>query len=456
MSQIIKIRKDTIDSKHGTLIDLNKQQFTGILGARGAGKSYLGDSLLEIYHRNGFTCLDLFSAPFYENYFWCLPKVGLNADGKPFTKRIPITIIAPESMITDQEGIDRFNSQVNTRYPLVRLVKIPTATVKPYSEQNDKILEILTSEILRCRTERRILTFNTSAFPIEKVMFLTLEIIFRGILKVSNEYFDQLTPQDLGRPLTKMEKSHHKMVFQLREIGQLFPSLMKGDQSGYSKNTKKGFLEFVRLARHGSISGVFDYQNTGDAISSIRNQIDVWCIKKWNRQLAGDQFDWIFPIIKAKREKIAEHFRFNKLGWQYADSSYPQIESLNNTWFYGLIDGYNPKLFPVPDLSIRHKEPVDKWQKITGIKLIHDQSLIEKANSSGKTKVSKVDERNLYQEMLQLKSVKGTTWANVGEKLSIKQKKGELTTSLDFSSISDNQISSKFSKLKKKFETKTD
>ena len=451
MSQVIKIRKDTVDSKHGTLIDLNKQQFTGILGARGAGKSYLGDSLLEIYHRNGFTCLDLFSAPFYENYFWCLPKVGLNADGQPYTKRIPITIIAPESMITDQEGIDRFNSQVNTRYPLVRLVKIPTATVKPYSEQNEKILEILTSEILRCRTERRIMTFNTSAFPVEKVMFLTLEIIFRGILKVANEYFDQLTPEDLGRPLTKMEKSYHKMAFQLREIGQLFPSMMKGDQSGYSKNTKKGFLEFVRLARHGSISGVFDYQNTGDAISSIRNQIDVWCIKKWNKQLAGDQFDWIFPVIKAKREKIAEHFRFNKLGWQYADSSYPIIESLNKTWFYGLIDGYNPKLFPVPALGIRHKEPVDKWQKITGIKLIHDQSLIEQSTSQGRTKVSKKDEKELFDRLTKEKSIKGMTWGDVASKLSIEQKNGTLLCSIDLTTISEQSLSSKYSRMKKKY-----
>ena len=143
----------------------------------------------------------------------------------------------------------------------------------------------------------------------------------------------------------------------------------------------------------------------------------------------------------------------NKLGWQYADSSYPIIESLNKTWFYGLIDGYNPKLFPVPALGIRHKEPVDKWQKITGISLIHDQSLIEKSTSQGRAKVSNVDERNLYQEMLQLKSVKGTTWANVGEKLSVKQKNGELSSSLDFSTISALHIGSKFAKLKKKFET---
>ena len=447
MAQVIKIRKDTIDKAHGSLINLNKQQFTGILGSRGSGKSYLGDTFLEMYHRKGYTCLDLYSAPFFENFFWCLPKKGLNKEGKPFTKRIPITIIAPESLIIDQEGIDTFNGQVNTAFPLVRIVHIPTATQKPYSDQNDKILEIITVEILRCRSERRILCFNYSMFPVEKIMYLTLEIIFRGILKVANEYFDQV--QNATRTL---DKNYHKMVFQLRESSQLFPSMVKGDQSGYSKNTKKGFLEFVRLARHGNIDGILDYQSTTDVMGSIRNQIDVWCIKKWNVQLAGEQFDWIFKVIKAKRDKIAEKFRYSRDGWKIADSGVPMIESLNYTWFYGLVDGYNPKLFPVPHLGIRHKEPTDKWQKITGINLIHDQSLIEKASSTGKSKVSRKDETELYDLMLALKSKKGTTWNDVGITLAEKQNKGELSSSLDFSSISSNQISSKFSKLKKKFD----
>ncbi len=446
-----KIRKDTVDRTHGSLINLNKQQFIGILGARGSGKSFLGDTFMEMYHRQGYTCLDLFSSPFYENFFWCLPKEGLNADGVPFTKRIPITIVAPESLIIDQEGIDRFNNQVNTRYPLVRIVKLPTATTKPYSEQNDKILEIITAEILRCRDEHRILTFNTSAFPVERIMYLTLEIIFRGILKVSNEHFEQLTEKELGRKLTPLEKNHHKMVFQLRESSQLFPAMVKGDQSGFSKNTKKGFMNLTKLARHGSIDGILDYQATSDTMSSIRNQIDVWCLKKWNKALAGDQFDWIFPVIKAKRQYIAEKFKFNKYGWKRADSAYPMIESLNKTWFYGLIDGYNPKLFPVPNMSTRHKEPTDKWVKITGIKMDHDMSMIESASNTGKTKVSKKDERDLYQLMIIEKSVKGATWIDVGERLSMKQDKGEITSSIDFKTCSPNQISSKFSKLKKKY-----
>ncbi len=452
MSQITKIRKDTVDKTHGSLINLNKQQMIGILGARGSGKSYLGDTFMEMYHRQGYTCLDLFSAPFYENFFWCLPKEGKNADGVSFTKRIPITIVAPESLIIDQEGIDRFNNQVNTRYPLVRIVKLPTATVKPYSEQNDKILEIITAEILRCRDERRILTFNTSVFPVERIMYLTLEIIFRGILSVSNAHFDQLTEEELGRKLTPLEKNHHKMVFQLRESSQLFPAMVKGDKSGFSKQTKKGFMDLTKLGRHRSIDGILDYQSTSDVMSSIRNQVDVWCIKKWNKQLAGDQFDWLFPVIKAKRQYIAEKFKFNKYGWKRADSAYPMIESLNNTWFYGLIDGYNPKLFPVPEITTLHKEPTMKWTKITGIKLEHDQSMIESASNTGKTKSSKKDEKDLYDMMVELKSIKGNTWSDVGETLAKKQKAGELVASVDFSTASSLHVGSKYAKLKKKFE----
>jgi hypothetical protein len=282
-------------------------------------------------------------------------------------------------------------------------------------------------------------------------MYLTLEIIFRGILKVANEHFDQLTPEDLGRPLTKTEKNHHKMAFQLREIGSLFPSLVKGDQSGYSKNTKKGFLEFVRLARHGSIDGVFDYQSTTDVMGSIRNQIDVWCIKKWNKQLASEQFEWIFKTIKAKREKIAEHFRFSKSGWIVADSSYPTIESLNKTWFYGLIDGYNPKLFPVPPLGIRHKEPVDKWQRLTGIKLIHDQSMIVSAGNTGRTKVTKKDEKELFLLMQKEKSVKGVKWRDVADKLAKMQEDSTLVCKYDMKTISEQMVSAIFSRLKKKY-----
>ena len=154
----------------------------------------------------------------------------------------------------------------------------------------------------------------------------------------------------------------------------------------------------------------------------------MWCIKKWNKQLAGENFDWLFPVIQKKREYIAEKYRFSKRGWKRADSSYPMIESLNKTWFYGLIAGYNPKLFPVPELSIRHKEPTDKWVKITGIKMDHDQDLIEKPISSKSTKASKSDEKALAELLIELKSRKGKEKLSNPHIQQIVSKKQEDTT----------------------------
>jgi hypothetical protein len=212
-------------------------------------------------------------------------------------------------------------------------------------------------------------------------------------------------------------------------------------------------MSLTKLARHGSIDGILDYQATSDTMSSIRNQIDVWCLKKWNKQLAGDQFDWIFPVIKAKRDYIAEKYRYSKAGWKRADSSYPMIESLNKTWFYGLIAGYKPKLFPVPPLGIKHKEPTDKWTKITGIKLDHDISMIESASNTSRSKVSKKDDRTLFQEMVKLKAVKGSTWDSIVESLSKQQEDGKLVCSIDLSNASGTTLSSKFSRMKKKYVT---
>ena len=74
---MIKIRKDTVDrKKFGALVDITKQYLIGILGIRGAGKSYLGESMIQRYFDVGYTCLDLWSAPNMENAFWIFAKKG--------------------------------------------------------------------------------------------------------------------------------------------------------------------------------------------------------------------------------------------------------------------------------------------------------------------------------------------------------------------------------------------
>lgn len=447
---MIKLRLHTIDrSKRKDYINPNKQQFLGILGTRGEGKSRLLEALMYYYYHIGYTLLDLWSAPNYENYFWCIANEG-------HKKRIAITILAPESLIVAQKKIDEFNEKYFTPVPLIKIVKLPFATAKFESDSNYKIYDILTQAILECRSQRRILCFNPKIYTDETTMFRTLEILFRSIDRIAYDNFHAIEPQEVGKQnydeLTIRQKNYHKLIFCAREFGEIAPARMKGDKSGQSTLIKKAQLRLFRLARHSQVNGIIDYQNASDAESSIRHQIDIWAVKGWTRELAGENFQWIFDKVKTERLKILEKKRFSKNARKEADSAFPPIELLDKTWFYGFNATKFPRLMKVPDLPIKHKEPTDKWDHITGIPLQHDQEILKRINSSIKSKISKSDERNLYELMNELHFVKKHGWDDTRLKIAEMQKKGEISASINFESVKENQVSSKFSKLKKKYE----
>lgn len=450
---MLRFRKDTVNrSTDKKIIDIYEQNLIGILGIRGSGKSLLGEALLERYFNYGFTCLDLWSAPNMEGAFWIFAKEG-------HKKRIPISILAAESFIMPEAQIDKFNGKfVHVREPLVKFVKLPSPTKKNESEANAQILEILTQTILECREHRRILVFNPFMFPNETEMFRILEILMRNLITISNNYFYAVKPEQVGKiskeQMTDREKNYHRMCFLMREFGEVAPARLKGDKSGESTLIKKALLKFVRLARHANIDGIIDYQNASDADSSIRNQIDTWLIKTWTKQLAGENFQWIFKYIKEKRDWVFKEGGFNDESFQWADSEYPPIEKLSKTWFYAVKRGDLPKLRRVPELHIKHKEPDDKWWTITGIPIQFDKELITKKQTGIKVKISKSAEKELYLVMTDLKfgkRGKKPTWDQVKPILAEMQENGEIQSTLDWNNISSQQVSSKYAKLKKKF-----
>lgn len=77
--------------------------------------------------------------------------------------------------------------------------------------------------------------------------------------------------------------------------------------------------------------------------------------------------------------------------------------------------------------------------------------MIEKSTSQGRTKVSKKDEKELFDRLTKEKSIKGMTWGDVASKLSIEQKNGTLLCSIDLTTISEQSLSSKYSRMKKKY-----
>ncbi len=446
------LRKNTVERETGgKIINTNKQNLIGILGIRGSGKSVLGEALLERYYEKGYTCLDLWSAPNMENAFWIFAKEG-------HKKRIPVTILAPESFMMPEVQVDRFNGKfIHTRESLVKFVKLPTPTKKADSEVNERILEILINTIIECRNKRRILVFNQFMFPNEAEMFIVLEILMRNLITISNNYFKAIMPEEVGvktkDDMHPKDKNHHKMVFLVRESAELAPAMLKGDKSGESTRIKKALLKFVRLARHSNIDGILDYQNASDLSAPIRNQIDIWFVKRWTKELGGEYFDYVFKAINEKRDRIFNEMGYNDEAFLFADSSCPPIEKLTYYWFYVVKSGDAPRLKRVPELHVRHKEPDDKWWDITEIPIQFNKELMTRSGSINFSKPSINDEKVLYytiEPLREPKKGKKKTWDEVQQFLVGKQKNGEIHWHTDISMMKPFSIGKFYKRMSEK------
>ncbi len=450
----MKLRKNTVErtTREG-LIDITKQYLVGILGVRGSGKSVLLEAYLEKYFDAGYTVLDLWSAPNMENAFWIFARKG-------HKKRIPITILAPESFIINEAQIDRFNGNYITKEPLVEFVKLPNPSKKTDSEQNEKILEILTEAILGCRNRRRILVFNPFLFPNEVNMFRTLEILMRNLITISQNHFHAIDPKSVKKEkkedMTIPQRTYHKMVFGIREFGEVAPARIKGDKSGESTLIKKALLKFVRLARHANIDGIIDYQNAADAESAIRNQIDIWLIKKWSEDLGGEHFANLFKRVRSKRQMILDDGDWKDDAFELADSLFPPIENLTYYWMYVRKLGVQPYLDEVPELHIRHKEPDDKWDILTGIELKHDKELVASSKEISSIKASMSDERALYFMVKELKSRKGKHKLNrvqIIEECGKRQENGDINWGTPLKDLKPNTFTKLITRLKERFDS---
>jgi len=468
--------KDTT-KKDNYMINLNLQQCIYTLGRRGSGKSFCDEAFATVFYEHGITLLDLWASDNYENAFWCIPN---KEGGKAF----PITLLAPESLIADQRQIDRFNNALytkeewNKKYPdklfdwfyppkkpeyergkeLFRIVKLPMSTAKFDSEQNQIILKIIENTILDCRKERRIMVFNPRAFPNETQMYRTLELIIRNLNNIADKHFIGLDPKDVGKKskleFTEQEKHWDKMCVLFREMGELAPAREKGDRSGESVKTKKAILQFVRKARHHRISLIADWQKSTDVVDSIRQQADIWILKRYTQRLGGEEWSWVFKYIDKIRENFFIKYGRNAGVRRALDSRWPEIGDLNDPYMYVIYSNDTVKLKKVFKLKHRHKEPFDNFSKITGIKFEHDYSQIQKDLMQNATDKPKMDEGALFNVIYIMrypKSGKKKQWDAILQKLTEMQQKGEISWSKPFNEMKPDSLRRWFNRMETKY-----
>jgi len=472
----------------------DRQQIVWALAIRGEGKSWLIEGLSEDSHYLGYLGIDLHSPPNLENAFWCIPRLENDTEiiefkmnpRKFINKRpaIPVTIVGSPSMIWDEFRVDVYNGKRQIfddwieegkpieAYPhavpplkpkykqgreLIRIEKLPPVTQKPESETNKKTWDVIEKILNDCHKQGRIFVLNRKCFSSETQYFWTMALIIRNLEAFSDKYMVKKYPHEVGVETREMmsprDRNWHKGFIITRELADLAPARTKADVSGESTQVKKAMMGFARIVRHIEFDWFADWQKWTDVLDSVRSQYDILLFKKWSRDLAGEK-ESVFDQIERVRDAVKFRIKSKKKAERISNRYFPRIEELAQEVFYTRFISGHMKLFPVPKLTHLHKEPDMKFHDLTGIKIEHDQNLIQKEKSTIESKTTVNNEKLIYFEIKEQKypeKGKGKKWDEVIKILAEKQNTGEISYHLRFADMTTNMISAIYSRLKRKY-----
>lgn len=389
---------------------------------RGAGKSTALEYFGQYLYLMGWTGLDLWAPPNAENFFYAINlnhksehesdvKIGLKSKFDLHcncNRTFPIMILCPDTKKFDQYSLDVFNDYViksrewwidycrkkgifpiewhsnmigkkieSSHESLITVKYIPEPS---YNGSNHNLFrKIIIESILECRDQGRILTFNPILWENELPRFKAIDLIMRLLEYVKNTYFLP-QPDDVLEPikqkiadgkakrltLSELHLLHwDKMYVIAREFGELTASNLRSEAS--STITKRAFLSFIRRSRHAQITLLGDYQNPSDVFPSIRDQADIFLIKRAPKNLFGQGWEWLFETIEKKRQQILEYGNYTEESRRIADTKYPRIEQLANNYLYAVFPDNSFVLKNIPSPDFHHKQAHEHFRILTGI-----------------------------------------------------------------------------------------
>ncbi len=423
--------------KTGAWINLNRPQVILTQGMRGAGKSVLDEMAAEQLYINGWTILDLLAARNAENLFWainknCKEKWKKRIEKDPSLKGYPhcncttnynISVLIPEYMEFDRKKLDAFNQVELTKAqyvrlcfekgwvpewdknnpprwdkidknwkPRIKLIPLPPPTT---TGSNKELIEnIFMRAVVEARRERRIVCLNPMFYPNEYHKYKTIEIIIRCLGRMMYTHFRPLTEKEVGKPKfdekgkplwTKYQRNWHRVAVVMREFGEVTAAVLKGENQ--STLAKKALLDYIRQTRHYNISLIGDYQRPDDVFSGIRDQADIFILKRSPRKLLGDAWKWMFDDIEKRREKIIAKYGWQR-GVQIADNKIPKIQELGNNYAYVVYINDTYKLWKIPMPMFHHKDREDHFEVVTNL------TWVEKPHGKMTAKITKISEKN--------------------------------------------------------------
>ena len=122
----------------------------------------------------------------------------------------------------------------------------------------------------------------------------------------------------------------------MREFGSLVASMLTEERNQVI--VKKAVFALVKVCRHFHVSLVGDMPRGGDVLKNVRDQRDFFLWKQSNIDIVPEDYNWMRVMIKEFRDKVAE-----KVGIQYAQKMYPNLEDLKPNQMYVLYPKKNER-----------------------------------------------------------------------------------------------------------------
>lgn len=451
------------------------------LKTHNSGKTTGMEETAEDYYNQGLNIWHIWGARSYENWFW---SVNLNCRAKWQNTRnmpeemqeqldgrihcdchraIPSVLIFPDYKDVDKWSVLRFNGRVwksiqeysdavqaglmpfeitpenrkllhegklykpDFLQPEIDLIKIAYVTIPKGVESSEIFKKQWIKIVLDARTEARVIGLTPQIFEGDKDKFLVVGEIFKLIPDIADEYFQKLTPEQVGkmrgvghpipeegtdtdRPWTPREKGWNKFVVIANELGTIAPN-NKYSRQVESKNAKRPIVDMIPELRHMG-SGVWflgDLQNPDDLNSSVRPQANNVIVKRATKELLGTEFEPFFRKVEEVRYreflkfgfevKAVEDERFVPIEVKnYVNSKHPRIEELpSNKGYVVFRNGeYFLETFKMP--SFHHRKEGESFRQLTGITWSINKKKLEETQGEGTKKDAKGGGRKEKQE----------------------------------------------------------
>lgn len=265
------------------------------------------------------------------------------------------------------------------------ILKITYFTPPTPKKMNDFLAQFR-SYILSLRSDYRIGVQTPSLLGPEKFKILAAEINYLPDLMTSKD-FARPTEDIIGKPeymWGPREKGYDRLLFAVSELKTIAPTHQMSGETA-STDTKRALFDKVSEWRHWKMSLIATYQNPSDLYSNIRYQADYVAFKRSSKNLAGEEYSWLFPDIDKKRKEMYRKYgvtdemidmpwTIDKSIHNRVDASYPLLQQLpdnkmivtdiDNTWYY----------LTVPELSHHHKDTSESFEDVFKLEITrHDE-----------------------------------------------------------------------------------